>query len=39
MLADLTVLNEDIFKIEEDKIKDVLVDLTIVDGKIVYKRF
>jgi len=38
MLADLTVLNEDIFKIEEDKIKDVVVDLTMVDGKIVYKR-
>jgi len=39
MLADLVVLNEDIFKIHEDRIKDVIVDLTIVDGRIVYKRF
>lgn len=38
MLADMIVLNEDIFEIHEEKIKDVVVDLTIVDGKIVYKR-
>ncbi len=38
MLADIVVLGEDIFEIDEEKIKDVKVDMTIVDGKIVYKR-
>lgn len=38
MLADLVVLSANIFEIQEDKIKDVVVDMTIFDGKIVYKR-
>jgi len=33
-LADITVLSEDIFAIEPDKLKDVTADMTIVDGKI-----
>lgn len=37
-LADFVVVREDIFSISMDKIKDVHVDLTIVDGKIVFDR-
>lgn len=36
-LADFVVLNEDIFKIDPLKIKDVKVDLTVMDGNVVYK--
>lgn len=35
-LADLVVLNEDIFQIQPEKIKDVKVDMTIFNGEIVY---
>ena len=37
-LADLAVLHEDILSIDPDKIKDIQVDYTIVNGEIVYKR-
>lgn len=37
-LADIVVLNENIFDISPEKIKDIKVDYTIVDGKIVYER-
>ena len=37
-VADLIVLNEDIFTINPLKIKDIKVDVTIVDGEIAYKR-
>lgn len=36
-LADMTVLDEDIFEIEPEKIKDVKVNMTILGGKVVYK--
>ncbi len=36
--ADFIVLNEDIFKIDPKKIKDVKVDQTVMNGKEVYKR-
>ncbi|MGY0034650.1 amidohydrolase family protein [Pedobacter sp. NJ-S-72] len=35
MFADLAVLNKDYFKVEEELIKGIEADLTIVDGKIV----
>ena len=38
MLADIVVLSDDIFTIEPDKIEQVKVMMTIVDGKIVYQR-
>ena len=37
-LADLIVIDRDILTIPEDQIKDVKVDMTIIDGKIVYQR-
>jgi predicted amidohydrolase YtcJ len=37
-LADLTVLSQDPYKIEENSIGDIKVDMTIVDGEIVYAR-
>ncbi|MBD3207432.1 amidohydrolase family protein [Candidatus Bathyarchaeota archaeon] len=37
-LADIIVLDRDILTIPEDEIKDIQVVMTIVDGKIVYKR-
>ncbi len=37
-LADLIVLDQDIYQIDPDKIADTKVDLTIFDGKIVYDR-
>ncbi len=37
-LADIVVLNENIFNIPEEKIKDVKVDLTLMNGNIVYER-
>jgi hypothetical protein len=36
--ADIVVLNKNIFEIKEDYIKDVKVDLTIMNGRIVYNR-
>ena len=36
--ADLTILSEDITKISLDKIRDVSVDMVIVNGKITYTR-
>jgi len=36
MLADLTVLNSDYFTVDDEAIKDIESELTIVDGKIVY---
>jgi predicted amidohydrolase YtcJ len=35
-LADLVVLDRDIFTTPEDEIKDIKVEITMVDGKIVY---
>jgi predicted amidohydrolase YtcJ len=37
-LADLIVLSEDPLTIPPDKIKDIKVDTTIVDGKIAFAR-
>jgi predicted amidohydrolase YtcJ len=37
-LADLTVLSDDPLKVSPDAIKDVRVEMTIVDGKVVYVR-
>lgn len=37
-LADIAVLEKDLHDIESEDIKDVKVDLTIMDGKIVYER-
>ena len=36
--ADLTILSDDPFKVPPDDVKDVMVDMTIVDGKVVYAR-
>ncbi len=36
-LADMVVLSEDIFTIDEERIKDASVAMTIVDGRIVYE--
>lgn len=37
-LADMVVLDSDIFKISPEKIKDVQVDMTFLGGKLVYER-
>ena len=37
-MADMVVLSENIFEISEEKIKDVKVDMTIFNGKVVYER-
>jgi hypothetical protein len=37
-LADLTVLSSDILRIPSEKVKKVKVEMTIVDGKVVYAR-
>jgi hypothetical protein len=37
-LADLVVLNEDLFEIESQKIKDIQIFMTIVNGKIVFQQ-
>lgn len=37
-LADLVVLSEDIFEVQEEDIPRVRVEMTILDGEIVYKR-
>jgi len=36
-LADLVVLKEDIYSVAPDRIKDIEVSMTIIDGKIVYR--
>ena len=38
MLADIAVLSEDLFTIAPEKIESVLVDMTIVDGEVVFDR-
>jgi predicted amidohydrolase YtcJ len=37
-LADMVVLGEDILTIDTEKIKDIHIETTIVDGKVVYQR-
>ena len=37
-LADLIVISRDILTIPENEIKDIKVDMTVIDGKIVYQR-
>lgn len=37
-LADLIVLSEDILKVADDKIKSVEVDMTFIDGEMVFQR-
>ncbi len=37
-LADFIVLDEDIFKVDVNKIKDIKVEMTFVGGKLVYKK-
>ena len=37
-LADLAVLSDDILKVPPEKILGLKVDLTMVDGKVVYQR-
>ena len=37
MLADLVILSDDLFSITPEKIKDVKVLQTILDGKVVYE--
>ncbi|WP_202709206.1 amidohydrolase [Sporosalibacterium faouarense] len=38
MLADLVILSDDIMKIEEESIKDIRVDMTMLGGKVVFER-
>lgn len=38
MLADLAVLSDDPTRVEKDRIKDISVEMTVVDGHIVYKK-
>jgi len=37
-LADFTVLSDDLLRVKPERIKDVRVEMTIVDGKVVYSR-
>jgi len=37
-LADVVVLSEDLLNVSPDRIRDVYVEMTIIDGKIVYER-
>jgi predicted amidohydrolase YtcJ len=37
-LADLTVLSEDLYDVAPERIKDIPVDMAVVDGKIAYDR-
>ena len=37
-LADLVVLDKDIFTVPSDEIKDIRPEMTIVDGKVVYQK-
>jgi predicted amidohydrolase YtcJ len=38
MLADVIMLNDDIFGVETEGIKDMQVDLTVMDGKVVHEQ-
>jgi predicted amidohydrolase YtcJ len=38
MLADMAVLSDDLFKIAPETIESVAVDLTILDGRVIYRR-
>ena len=38
MLADMVVLSEDLLSIDPERIMDVEVDVTIVDGVVLYER-
>lgn len=38
MLADLAVLDRDLFAVDEEEIQDIKVDLTLLDGAVVYDR-
>jgi hypothetical protein len=37
-LADLTVISDDIFRIEPERIRETKVDITILGGKVIYER-
>jgi predicted amidohydrolase YtcJ len=37
-LADLVVLNDRILDVAQDKIKDIQVQITMIDGELVYHR-
>lgn len=37
-LADLVVLSEDLTKVKPERLKDVVVDMTFIDGENVYER-
>ncbi|WZL73894.1 amidohydrolase [Clostridiaceae bacterium 35-E11] len=37
-LADMAVLSEDIYEIDSNKIKDIKVEMTFMDGKLVYEK-
>ena len=37
-LADMVILSEDPFSVDIDEVKDIDIDVTILDGKIVYER-
>jgi predicted amidohydrolase YtcJ len=38
MLADVIMLNDDIFKVESEAVRDMFTDLTMMDGKIVHEQ-
>lgn len=37
-LADIVILDRDLFAIAPDQIRDIKVEMTIVNGKVVYRR-
>ncbi|MBV7274617.1 amidohydrolase [Clostridium sp. PL3] len=37
-LADMVVLSEDIFEVDKDRIKDLEVEMTLLGGKVIYKK-
>jgi hypothetical protein len=37
-LADLVVIDRDILTIPEDQIKDIKVEMTLIHGKVVYRK-
>ncbi|MBQ3410555.1 MAG: amidohydrolase family protein, partial [Bacillus sp. (in: Bacteria)] len=36
--ADFTILDRDIFEIEAEEIKEVQAEMTVIDGKVVYRK-
>jgi len=38
MLADIVVLSDDIFKMRPEAISSATVDVTVIDGRVVYRR-